>query len=236
MNNTNQSGTNYGKLIYDGLWVNNPAFVQLLGLCPLLAVSNTVINGLGLGLATTLTLVASNVMVSMIRHWVRPEIRIPVFVLIIASTVTIIELSMNAWFHELYNILGIFIPLIVTNCAIIARAEAFASRNTVPSSFIDGLFMGLGFTAVLVTLGAMREVIGFGTLFQQAHLMFGEAARGFSITLFEDYRGYLLAILPPGAFIGLGFLIAGKNIIDKKRQAQEKHLIENSPEATEVLS
>ena len=236
MNNTNPNGTNYGKIIYDGLWVNNPAFVQLLGLCPLLAVSNTVINGLGLGLATTLTLVASNMMVSMIRHWVRPEIRIPVFVLIIASTVTIIELSMNAWFHELYNILGIFIPLIVTNCAIIARAEAFASKNTVTSSFIDGLFMGLGFTAVLVTLGAMREVIGFGTLFQQAHLMFGEAARGFSITLFEDYRGYLLAILPPGAFLGLGFLIAGKNIIDKKRQAHEKHLIENSPEATEVLS
>ena len=230
------SDTSYSKIIYNGLWVNNPAFVQLLGLCPLLAVSNTVINGLGLGLATTLTLVASNVMVSMIRHWVRPEIRIPAFVLIIASTVTIIELSMNAWFHELYNILGIFIPLIVTNCAIIARAEAFASKNTVPSSFIDGLFMGLGFTAVLVTLGAMREVIGFGTLFQQAHLMFGEAARGFSITLFEDYRGYLLAILPPGAFIGLGFLIAGKNIIDKKRQAQEKHLIENSPEATEALS
>jgi len=236
MNNTNQNRTNYGKIIYDGLWVNNPAFVQLLGLCPLLAVSNTVINGLGLGLATTLTLVASNIMVSMIRHWVRPEIRIPVFVLIIASTVTIIELSMNAWFHELYNILGIFIPLIVTNCAIIARAEAFASKNTVPSSFIDGLFMGLGFTAVLVTLGAMREVIGFGTLFQQAHLMFGEAARGFSITLFEDYRGYLLAILPPGAFIGLGFLIAGKNIIDKKRQAHEKHIIEKSPEPTEVLS
>ena len=230
------SDTSYSKIIYNGLWVNNPAFVQLLGLCPLLAVSNTVINGLGLGLATTLTLVASNVMVSMIRHWVRPEIRIPAFVLIIASTVTIIELSMNAWFHELYNILGIFIPLIVTNCAIIARAEAFASKNTVPSSFIDGLFMGLGFTAVLVTLGAMREVIGFGTLFQQAHLMFGEAARGFSITLFENYRGYLLAILPPGAFIGLGFLIAGKNIIDKKRQAQEKNLIENSPEATEVLS
>jgi len=236
MNNTNQSGTNYGKIIYDGLWVNNPAFVQLLGLCPLLAVSNTVINGLGLGLATTLTLVASNMMVSMIRHWVRPEIRIPVFVLIIASTVTVIELSMNAWFHELYNILGIFIPLIVTNCAIIARAEAFASKNTVSSSFVDGLFMGLGFTAVLVTLGAMREVIGFGTLFQQAHLMFGEAARGFSITLFENYRGYLLAILPPGAFLGLGFLIAGKNIIDKKQQAREKNIIEKSPEATEALS
>lgn len=219
------SDTSYSKIIYNGLWGNNTAFVQILGLCPLLAVSNTVINGLGLGLATTLTLVASNIMVSMIRHWVRPEVRIPVFVLIIASTVTIIELSMNAWFHELYNILGIFIPLIVTNCAIIARAEAFASKNTVTSSFLDGLFMGLGFTAVLVTLGAMREAIGFGTLFQQAHLMFGEAAREFTITLFGDYRGYLLAILPPGAFIGLGFLIAGKNIIDKKQQAREKLLV-----------
>ena len=225
------SDTSYSKIIYNGLWVNNPAFVQLLGLCPLLAVSNTVINGLGLGLATTLTLVASNIMVSMIRHWVRPEIRIPVFVLIIASTVTIIELSMNAWFHELYNILGIFIPLIVTNCAIIARAEAFASKNTIPASAIDGLFMGLGFTLVLVTLGAMREAIGFGTLFQQAHLMFGDAARDFTITLFDNYRGYLLAILPPGAFIGLGFLIAAKNMIDKKRLAREKLL---SKEQVEV--
>lgn len=224
---------NYRQLVNNGLWTNNPAFVQLLGLCPLLAVSNTVINGLGLGLATTLTLISSNIMVSLIRHWVRPEIRIPVFVLIIASTVTIIELSMNAWFHELYKILGIFIPLIVTNCAIIARAEAFASKNTVSASFIDGLFMGLGFTAVLVTLGAMREAIGFGTLFQQAHLMFGEAARELTITLFDDYRGYLLAILPPGAFIGLGLLIAAKNILDKKRAAREK-LIATEP--AEVLS
>lgn len=216
------SDTSYTQIMRNGLWTNNTAFVQLLGLCPLLAVSNTAINALGLGLATTLTLVASNSMVSMIRHWVRPEIRIPVFVLIIASTVTIIELSMNAWFHELYIILGIFIPLIVTNCAIIARAEAFASKNTVTSSFIDGLFMGIGFTAVLVTLGAVREIIGFGTLFQQAHLMFGDVARDFTITLFDNYRGYLLAILPPGAFIGLGLLIAGKNIIDKKQAAREK--------------
>lgn len=216
------SDTSYTQIMRNGLWTNNTAFVQLLGLCPLLAVSNTAINALGLGLATTLTLVASNIMVSMIRHWVRPEIRIPVFVLIIASTVTIIELSMNAWFHELYIILGIFIPLIVTNCAIIARAEAFASKNTITSSFIDGLFMGIGFTAVLVTLGAVREIIGFGTLFQQAHLMFGDVARDFTITLFDNYRGYLLAILPPGAFIGLGLLIAGKNIIDKKQAAREK--------------
>jgi len=216
--------TSYSKIISNGLWTNNPAFVQLLGLCPLLAVSNTVINALGLGLATTLTLIASNSMVSMIRHWVRPEIRIPVFVIIIASTVTVIELSMNAWFHELYLILGIFIPLIVTNCSIIARAEAFASKNTVTASFLDGLFMGLGFTAVLVTLGAMRELIGLGTLFQQAHLMFGETAREFSITVFDNYRGYLLAILPPGAFIGLGLLLAGKNIIDNKRIARERKL------------
>ena len=227
------SDTSYGKIVSDGLWTNNPAFVQLLGLCPLLAVSNTVINGLGLGLATTLTLIASNIMVSLIRHWVRPEIRIPVFVLIIASTVTIIELSMNAWFHELYLILGIFIPLIVTNCAIIARAEAFASKNTVPAAFIDGLFMGLGFTAVLVTLGAMREAIGFGTLFQQAHLMFGDVAKEFTITLFDNYRGYLLAILPPGAFIGLGLLIAVKNIIDKKQLASEKAI---STEPVEAVS
>ena len=227
--------TNYSELIYNGLWKNNTAFVQLLGLCPLLAVSNTVINGLGLGLATTLTLMASNSMVSLIRHWVRPEIRIPVFVLIIASTVTVIELSMNAWFHELYLILGIFIPLIVTNCAIIGRAEAFASKNTISASFVDGLFMGLGFTLVLVTLGAMREAIGFGTLFQQAYLMFGEAARDFTITLFDNYRGYLLAILPPGAFIGLGFLIAGKNILDKKQRERKKSIIEK-PTATEVVS
>lgn len=215
----------YHTLIRDGLWTNNPALVQILGLCPLLAVTNTVVNGLGLGLATTLTLVASNVAVSMIRQWVRPEIRIPVFVLIIASVVTVIELSMNAWFHELYKILGIFIPLIVTNCSIIARAEAFASKNPVPHAFIDGLFMGLGFTAVLVTLGAMREAIGFGTLLQQAHLMFGEGTEWLTVTLLEDYRGYLLAILPPGAFIGLGLLIALKNVIDRKRAERSKSAV-----------
>ena len=211
--------SSYQQVIKDGLWVNNPAFVQLLGLCPLLAVTSTVINGLGLGLATTLTLIISNGAVSLIRHWVRPEVRIPVFVLIIASTVTMIELLMNAYFYQLYNILGIFIPLIVTNCSIIARAEAFASKNPINLSMLDGLFMGLGFTAVLVTLGAMREAIGFGTLLQQAHLMFGEGARELTITLFENYRGYLLAILPPGAFIGLGLLIAIKNVIDKRLQA-----------------
>ncbi len=225
--------SNYQQIIRDGMWTNNVAFVQLLGLCPLLAVTNTVINAIGLGLATTLTLVATNTIVSVIRTVVRPEIRIPVFVLIIASVVTAIELAMNAWFHELYKILGIFIPLIVTNCSIIARAESFASRNTVGHSFIDGLFMGLGFTAVLILLGAMREGLGFGTLFSQAHLMFGEAARGVKIVLVDDYKGFLLAILPPGAFLGLGLLIALKNIIDK-RMAANKPATVPAVDATEA--
>ena len=208
----------YAQILKDGLWLNNPGTVQLLGLCPLLAVTTTVINGLGLGLATTLTLVASNVSVSLIRKLVRPEIRIPVFVLIIASVVTVIELSMNAWLHDLYLILGIFIPLIVTNCAIIGRAESFASRQTVDRALLDGLAMGIGFTLVLVTLGGMREIIGQGTLLAQAQLMFGAFGEHLTLTLIEDYRGFLLAILPPGAFLGLGFLIAGVNIINARRE------------------
>lgn len=212
----------YGQVIRDGLWSNNAGFVQLLGLCPLLAISNTMVNALGLGLATTLTLVASNGTVSLIRNFVRPEIRIPVFVMIIASVVTAIELAMNAYFHELYKILGIFIPLIVTNCAIMGRAEAFASRQNVGRSLVDGLAMGLGFTVVLLLLGTMREVIGFGTLLQRADLMFGAGAQWLSVTLFEDYRGFLLAILPPGAFIGLGLLIALKNIIDGRLEKRGK--------------
>jgi electron transport complex protein RnfE len=211
----------YGPIIREGLWKNNPALVQLLGLCPLLAVSNTTINGLGLGLATILTLVASNGLVSLLRHQIPDEARLPVFMIIIASIVTIIELSMNAWFHELYLILGIFIPLIVTNCAIIGRVEAFAARNPVGPSIVDGLMMGLGFTAVLVLLGAMREVIGQGTLLSEAHLMFGESASQLTIIVFEEYRGFLMALLPPGAFIGLGLIVALKNAIDAKQSTKQ---------------
>jgi electron transport complex protein RnfE len=210
----------YKQIIKDGLWTNNAGLVQLLGLCPLLAVTNTVINGLGLGLATILTLIASNGIISLLRHHIPDEARLPVFVMIIASIVTIIELSMNAWFHQLYLILGIFIPLIVTNCSIIGRAEAFAARNPVAPSLLDGLMMGIGFTAVLVVLGGLREVIGQGTLLSQAYLMFGESARNLTITVFEDYRGLLLAALPPGAFIGLGLLVALKNVIDSKLAAR----------------
>jgi len=218
----------YRTIVVDGLWRNNTGLVQLLGLCPLLAVTATVINGLGLGLATTLTLVASNVTVSATRSLVRPEVRIPVFVLIIASVVTAIELSMNAYFHGLYTVLGIFIPLIVTNCAIIGRAEAFASKNTVPSALVDGLSMGLGFTVVLVALGGLRELLGQGTLLSQAHLMFGEGARGLTVTVIEGYEGFLLAVLPPGAFMGLGLLIAVKNVIDarlEQRAAPARHAV-----------
>ncbi|MDX2425076.1 MAG: electron transport complex subunit E [Cycloclasticus sp.] len=207
---------NYRKIFKNGLWENNQAFVALLGLCPLLAVSNTVINGLALGLATTLTLILSNAIVSLIRHQVGNEIRLPVFVLIIASIVTAIELTMNAYFFELYLILGIFIPLIVTNCSIIGRAEAFASKNPIGASCIDGLGMGLGFTSALVILGAMREILGSGTLFANAHLIFGAAAKDMTITVIGNYEGFLLAILPPGAFIGLGLLIALKNVLDKR--------------------
>lgn len=212
----------YIPIAKDGLWNNNAVFAQMLGLCPLLAVSNTVINALGLGIATMMVLIISNMSVSLIRNIVRPEIRLPIFVVIIASAVTAIELVIHAWFHELYLVLGIFIPLIVTNCAIIARAEAFASKNTLGKSFFDGLMMGLGFTLVLVALGTMREVIGMGTLFANAHIMFGNEMQWLTIEVFPNYDGFLLAILPPGAFIGLAFLLAARNFINKKQKDKEK--------------
>mgnify|MGYP001550225699 CR=1 FL=1 len=224
--------TPYKTIIRDGFWSNNVGLVQLLGLCPLLAVTGTFINGLGLGLATMATLVASNVIVSLIRKLVRPEVRIPVFVLVIASIVTVIELSMSAWFYELYKVLGIFIPLIVTNCSIIGRAEAFASKNTVGRSFVDGLSMGFGFLLVLVALGSLREIIGLGTLFSQAQLMFGESARSMTITFVDAYSGFLIAVLPPGAFLGLGLLIAVKNMIDKRRQRKTTSVLTSAEAAT----
>lgn len=224
--------SDYRKITLDGLWHNNPAFVQILGLCPLLAVSNTVVNGLGLGLATVLTLVASNMAIALIRNFVRPEIRIPVFVVLIASIVTAIELAMKAYLNELYNVLGIFIPLIVTNCIILGRAEAFASKNSLPRATVDGLMMGVGFAFALVLLGAMREVLGSGTLFAQAGLMFGDIARGLSMTVFADYPGFLIAILPPGAFIGLGLLIAMKNVIDARLAKRQPAPVSTRTEAS----
>lgn len=222
--------SDHKTLIKNGMWNNNPALVQLLGLCPLLAVSSTVTNALGLGIATLLVLVGSNVTVSLVRDYVPKEVRIPVFVMIIASLVTCVQLLMNAYAHGLYLSLGIFIPLIVTNCIIIGRAEAFASKNDVLPSAQDGFWMGLGMTSVLVVLGTMREVIGQGTLFDRAELLLGDWARALRIEVFHFDNSFLLALLPPGAFIGVGLLIAAKNIIDNKiaqrQPKQEKPTIE----------
>jgi electron transport complex protein RnfE len=215
----------FKELTLQGLWKNNPGLVQLLGLCPLLAVTATVTNALGLGAATLLVLLGSNIAVSLVRNHVASEIRIPVFVLIIASLVTAVQLLMNAYTYDLYLSLGIFIPLIVTNCAIIGRAEAFASKNPVLPSAIDAIMMGLGFMLVLLVLGAMREVLGQGTLFDGADLLLGDWAKALRIEVFHADSHFLLAMLPPGAFLGMGLLIALKNTIDnklKQRQAVEK--------------
>ena len=205
----------YQNLTVQGIWKNNPALVQLLGLCPLLAVTATVINGLGLGIATTLVLLGSNITVSLVRNFVPNEIRIPIFVMVIAAFVTIVQLLMNAFTFELYQALGIFIPLIVTNCAIIGRAEAYASKNPVQFAAFDGLMMGLGFTLILVVLGAMRELLGYGTLFTGADLLLGDWAKDLTVVVFTTDSPFLLAILPPGAFLGMGLLIAFKNMLDK---------------------
>ncbi|MFY8272746.1 electron transport complex subunit E [Pseudoalteromonas sp. SSDWG2] len=214
--------SDYKTLFKDGVWTNNPALVQLLGLCPLLAVSSTVTNALGLGIATLLVLVGSNVTVSIVRNWVPKDIRIPVFVMIIAAFVTIIQLLMNAYTFGLYQSLGIFIPLIVTNCAIIGRAEAFASKNNALLSAWDGLMMGLGFALILAVLGAMRELIGQGTLFDGADLLLGQWAHVLRMDIIHFDNQFLLAILPPGAFIGLGLLIAAKNLIDAQIKARQR--------------
>lgn len=203
----------------DGLWTNNPGLVQLLGLCPLLAVTGTAINGLGLGLATLAVLTASNLLVSLLRHRVAPELRIPVFVLIIATLVTVVDRILAAFLHDLWTTLGIFIPLIVTNCTLLARAEAFASRRPVVDALHDGLAQGSGFLLVLVTLGALRELIGHGSLLAGADQLFGPAAAGLTVQLFPEQHGLLLAVLPPGAFIGLGLLVALRQHLQRRRPA-----------------
>lgn len=202
-------------IVKDGLWTKNPALVQLLGLCPLLAVTGSVVNALGLGLATMLVLTCSNVAVSLVRNQVTDVIRLPAFVMIIAGFTTCTELLMRAYTFELYQILGIFIPLIVTNCTILGRAEAFASKNPVLPAALDGFMMALGFGLVLLVLGIIREILGHGTLFAGMDLLFGPIASGWEIQLFGDNFGLLIAVLPPGAFLVTGFLIALKNIIDK---------------------
>ncbi len=217
------------QLMKNGLWDNNPALVQLLGLCPLLAVSSTVTNALGLGLATMLVLICTNTIISLVRNYVPKEVRIPIFVMIISAVVTCVQLLMSAYAYGLYLSLGIFIPLIVTNCVIIGRAEAYASKNNVKNAALDGFWMGLGMLAVLTLLGALREIIGKGSLFDGADLLLGNWASVLRIELFHIDSSFLLALLPPGAFIGVGFLIALKQVIDsniaKRKPKQEKPTI-----------
>ncbi|WP_166252528.1 electron transport complex subunit E [Marinobacter salicampi] len=212
------------EIIRDGLWSNNPALVQVLGLCPLLAVTSTVVNAIGLGLATLMVLLGSNLAVSLIRNFVSDSVRLPAFVMIIASLVTCAELLMQAFTYELYQILGIFIPLIVTNCAILGRADAFASKNRPGAAALDGFMMGLGFLVVLVVLGGLREMVGQGTLFANMELLLGPMARDWQLGPVQGYPDVLFMVLPPGAFVGLGLLIALKNSIDN-RIAQRRLLV-----------
>lgn len=211
----------YRQIIRDGLWDNNIVFGQLLALCPLLAVTSTATNGLGMGIATTVVLICSNLAVAMVSGLITQEVRIPIFVLLIAGIVTLVDMTMNAWLHELYKVLGLFIPLIVTNCAILGRAESFASRQAIGPSVLDGLMMGVGFTLALVILGACREILGSGTLFANASLLLGKTFSAIELTLIPDYRGFLLMILPPGGFLMLGFLLAFKRRLDARIQQRK---------------
>lgn len=205
------------------LWDYNVALVQMLALCPALAVTTTATNGLGMGLATTLVLVLTNALISALRHTISPEVRNPVMIGLIAGVVTLIDMAMNAWMHELYKVLGLFIALIVTNCAVLGRAEAFCLKHPVIPSMLDGAGIGIGFTWVLVLIGGIREILGSGTLFAQASSLLGPHFQWLEITVLPGYQGILLAILPPGAFIVLGFLLAGKRVLDRKRAERRVH-------------
>ena len=207
----------FKKAVIDGLWKQNPGVIQLLGLCPTLAVTTTVVNGLSLGLATVIVMIVANASISPIRRFIPDEIRVPIYILVIAASVTVIDLAIHAYAQPLYKALGIFIPLIVTNCIVLARVESFASKNPILPSFYDGLFMGLGLCFVLILLGGMREFLGKGTLFSGLDLIFGQNYKDLSLEFFSNYEGFLLAVLPPGAFLGLALLIALTNWIDQKK-------------------
>jgi Na+-translocating ferredoxin:NAD+ oxidoreductase subunit E len=206
----------YLAITRNGLWDQNALLAQSVALCPAMAVTSSATNGLGMGLATTAVLAASNLLISLIRNWISPEVRIPVFIALIATLVTLVDMAMNAWAHALYQVLGLFIALIVANCAILGRAEAFASRNGPAESLVDGIAMGLGFTGALTLIGAIREILGTGMIFQQADLFFGSGAAWLEQTIIPGYGGMLLWILPPGGFMVMGFLLAGKRVMDQK--------------------
>lgn len=210
----------YRDIAKAGLWKQNVILTQVLGLCPLLAVSTTTVNAVSLGLATIVVMAIANMAISSLRSFIPYEIRIPVFILIIAALVTVVDLAFNAWLHDLYLVLGIFIPLIVTNCIVLARVEAFAAKNPVGASTVDGIMMGVGFVWVIGLLGLIREFIGQGTLFSGIEMLI-PSLHGIQV-LPEDYPGFLIAILPPGAFFVLGLLIAGRNWLDARSNERAK--------------
>ncbi|WP_394153719.1 electron transport complex subunit E [Vibrio maritimus] len=215
----------YRTIVSQGMWGNNIVIGQSLALCPLLAVTSSATNGLGLGLATTAVMVAANVLVSLAKVMISKAVRIPVNIIIIATLVTMIDAILNAWLHPLHKVLGLFIPLIVTNCAILGRVESFASRNPLLPALVDGLAMGLGFTWVLVALGGIREIIGSGTLFSNASLLLGEQFAFLEMTVIADYHGLLLVILPPGGFLVLGAILGIRQkltlVSEEKQHAEE---------------
>ena len=226
----------YKQIFNDGFWNNNVALEQMLALCPLLAVTTTATNGLGMGLATIAVMVAASLLVSLLKDSITPQVRIPVFIVLIATVVTLVDMFLNAWMHELYKVLGLFIPLIVTNCAILGRVEAFASRQSIGHAIVDAFAMGLGFSWVLVVVGATREIIGSGTLFAHASLLLGEQMHWAETVLMEDYQGVLIVALPPGGFLVLGLLLALKRLLDKrfKKPAKEQLVtLEPNPQLTQ---
>lgn len=209
---------NYRRIVHDGLWQDNVVFTQLLALCPLLAVTSGATNGLGLGLATTVVMATSGLAISLLRGVITEEVRIAVFILVIAALVTLVDMIMNAWLHELHKVLGLFIPLIVTHCAILGRAETFASRQPATPALVDGFAMGVGFTLALV-VGATRELLGSGTLFANASVLLGETFSFLELVVIPDYGGFLPMILPPGGFLAVGFLLAAKRLVDRRLRA-----------------
>ena len=217
---------NYREIMNNGLWNQNIVFSQMLGLCPAMAVTTSGTNGLGMGLATTAVLICSNTIISAIRNFVSPQVRIPFYIVLIGTLVTIVDMSLNAWMHDLYRVLGLFIALIVVNCAVLGRAEAFASRSTIPASAFDGLCMGLGFTAALTVIGLIRELIGMGTLFSQASLLLGPKFAFLETTVFPNYGGVLMMILPPAGFLVLGLLLAAKRLYESRVAQSARTLLE----------
>ncbi|TAN60195.1 MAG: electron transport complex subunit E [Magnetospirillum sp.] len=204
----------YPRIVKDGLWDNNGVLCMLLGMCPTMAMTTSATNGFGMGLATAVVMASSNLLVALFRKYITYEVRNPVFILIVASMVTLVDLGMNAWMHELYKVLGLFIPLIVSNCLPLARLEAFAAKEPVLPSLMDGIFMGLGFTLALTAIGAVREIIGAGTLFADASLLLGPAFKFMEMRLLPSEASVLMMILPPGGFLATGLLIVGKRILD----------------------